>query len=134
MKKKIVIIDEELWFLDSIKELLIHKFDVEVVEFYDPVEAIQYIQGNSVNLIILDILLPLRELKNEAELQFKNAGGLFVLKKIKETNYPGNIICYTILTDTFIKNTIASFPNSHYLDKANDDINHILTTINQLII
>jgi len=57
-RPRILILDDEEMILTSLSAFLALETDYEVVTFLSPLEALDYIQNNNVDLVISDYLMP----------------------------------------------------------------------------
>jgi len=55
---KIVIVDDEEMVLTSLKSFLNLETEYEIVSFKNPLEALDYIKGNDIDLVVSDYLMP----------------------------------------------------------------------------
>ena len=55
---KIVIVDDEEMVLTSLKSFLNLETEYDVVSFKDPLEALEYIKDNDIDLVVSDYLMP----------------------------------------------------------------------------
>lgn len=102
MKEKILIVDDEHEIADLIEVYLINE-NFEVFKFYNALEALQCIQSETLDLAILDIMLP-------------DIGGLQICKKIREQhNYP--IIMLTAKGEEIDKITGLTLGADDYITK-----------------
>ena len=56
--EKILIIDDDVKISDLVEEFLTQKYNYEVSIMHDPESALQFLEKNIVDLIILDVMLP----------------------------------------------------------------------------
>ena len=54
----IVLVDDEEMVLTSLSSFLMLETEYEVVTFLSPIEALEYVRDNEVNLVISDYLMP----------------------------------------------------------------------------
>ncbi len=54
----VLLVDDEEMVVTSIKSFLMLETDYEVVSFTSPEEALEYVKGNKVDLVISDYLMP----------------------------------------------------------------------------
>lgn len=118
---KILIVDEEKWFLEGVTDRIDFDFGVERYCFaYNGFEALDFLSNQPFKLIILDMMMPLGgdlELpKNEPNLMY----GIFILRLIRERFPKITIVCYTILDDNLIKKQIKELSAFH-ICKINDN-------------
>ena len=57
-QSKIVIVDDEEMVLTSLKSFLNLETEYEVISFKNPLEALEYIKGSDIDLVVSDYLMP----------------------------------------------------------------------------
>ena len=111
---KILISDEEKWYLDAVTD----RIDAEFGEgYYDFVsngyETLNLIKKNNYKLLILDMMMPLGgdlELpKNEPNLMY----GIYILRLVRQEHKNLPVVCYTILDDNKTKKQIQELNAIH---------------------
>ena len=101
---KIIIIDDESQILSMLEAFLKRDGSYMVETFSNPVSGLNYVLSNSVDLVLLDIMMPQMD-------------GISFLKKIKTTN--PNIIVIMMTAHTTLERTIEAhrYGAKNYLTK-----------------
>lgn len=108
--KKVLLVDEEKWYIDGIIDRIISEIGVNLYDYaMTGNEALDLIEKNkNYCLIVLDMMLPAGagEILEIDETGINPVLGLEVLKVIKEKfpNLP--VVCYTALKDEQVKQQI----------------------------
>lgn len=119
--KRILIADEEKWFLEAITDRLDAEFGANRYDFVrNGYDALQLLEQNQYSMIILDMMMPLggnlQLPKHDPPMMF----GVYILQLIRKQNKTIPIICYTILDDNLIKKQIKQ-SNAIHICKLDDD-------------
>lgn len=113
-KKKILIVDEEKWFVEAIFDRINSDFGENLFDHcVNGSEAIELILKNEYKVIILDLMLPLGHGINLPEDEQDLMFGIYILRKIRDINKTVPVICYTILDERKIQNQIADLNAIH---------------------
>lgn len=114
MMNKILIIDEEKWYMEAIFDRIDMDFGPNMYDYvFNGAEALRLLRTNKYSTIILDMMLPLGDglelPSNEPDLMY----GIYILRKIRELDNRTPIICYTVLNEMAIKQQISSYNAVH---------------------
>jgi DNA-binding response OmpR family regulator len=116
--KKILIVDDE----DTLRELVRNELEhngFEVVEAPGGAEALSYLVGNEVDLVILDIKMP-------------GLGGLDVLQRIREDDLARKVIMLTGVGELKIARESLELGASDFMSKP-FDMSNLLACINRVL-
>ncbi len=114
MTGKVLIVDEEKWYMDAIFDRMDAEFGLGHYDYvFNGHDALELLKINNYSLIVLDMMLPLGgDLtlpEDEPDLMY----GIYILRKIREYNKRIPVICYTILNEESIKNEIRDLHAIH---------------------
>ena len=131
---KILIVDEEKWFLEAITDRIDAEFGENRYDFVlNGYDALEQLSNNSYTMIILDMMMPLGgdlELpKSEAKTMF----GIYILQLIRKKNTSIPIICYTIIDDNLIKKQINQYDAIHICKLNEDAYDELFEHINKYL-
>jgi DNA-binding response OmpR family regulator len=116
--KKILIVDDE----DTLRELVRNELEhngFEVVEAPGGAEALSFLVGNEVDLVILDIKMP-------------GLGGLDVLQRIREDDLARKVIMLTGVGELKIARESLQLGASDFMSKP-FDMSNLLSCINRVL-
>jgi len=116
--KKILIVDDE----DTLRELVRNELEhngFEVVEAPGGAEALSFLVGNEVDLVILDIKMP-------------GLGGLDVLQRIREDDLARKVIMLTGVGELKIARESLELGASDFMSKP-FDMSNLLSCINRVL-
>ena len=111
---KILIVDEEKWYMEAIFDRIISEFGEDQYDYvFNGADALKLLKLNKYSGIILDLMLPLGEglslPQDEPDLMY----GIFILRKIREFDKTTPVICYTVLDDASIKDSLRRYNAIH---------------------
>lgn len=110
MKKKILVVDDNISIVNMIKEYFASSKEVEVIdEAYDGISAWEKIEKNKYDCILLDLIMPKKD-------------GIYVLEKIKEKNLTPNIIVLTSYNEQETIRNVSEFGVKYFILKPFDFI------------
>ena len=110
MKKKILVVDDNISIVNMIKEYFASSKEVEVLdEAYDGISAWEKIEKNKYDCILLDLIMPKKD-------------GIYVLEKIKEKNLTPNIIVLTSYNEQETIRNVSEFGVKYFILKPFDFI------------
>lgn len=120
-KKKVLVVDDDQFLQDIICEKL-EKAGIACTKAYDGYEAIEAINKEKFDLILLDLIMP-------------GMDGITVTKKLKsqEETKAIPILILTNLSDDSIVSKIKEFGGAGYLIKNEQNIDAIVEAINNII-
>ena len=119
--KKILIVDEERWYMEGILDRIDADFGQGRYDYcFNGQEAIDKLKTTQYAVIVLDLMLPLGEglqlPTDEPDLLY----GIFILRKIREIKPNVPAICYTIINDAKVKEQLRKL-NAQYIGKLEDN-------------
>jgi len=121
MDKKILVVDEEKWYMDALFDRIDCEFGKGMYDYaFNGIQALKKIEKNYYNVVILDLLLPLGDGINLPSDEPDLVYGIYILRKIRNINNDIPVICYTILDDNNVKASVTDL-NATYICKINDD-------------
>lgn len=111
---KILIIDEENWYMQAIFDRIDIDFGQNMYDYVsNGSDGLKLLKKESYSFIILDMMLPLGESlilpEDEPDLMY----GIYILRKLREINRNITVICYTVLNEMLIKQQINSYNAIH---------------------
>ena len=135
MNKKVLIIDDEDWFIEPILDRL--AFEEIVYNYFKTgFEGLMEFKSNSseYSVIILDMKLTLGDYPDGIESPEidTDCSGLYILKELREINSQIPILCYTVLHDQKIKNEITNLGGTHIV-KAGRNEDELFDEIHKFI-
>lgn len=102
MKPKILIIDWEEELTQDICQLF-ERQDFEAVGINKADQALAFIQTNQVDLVCLEIILPVPETWDDDDCQFGKTTGIELVRQIKQIKPEIPIMAFTVIIDKEIK-------------------------------
>jgi len=97
MNDKLLILDDD----EAITTMLLEYFKehYDVATFNDPLEALRYLRGNRVDVILTDVIMP-------------NIDGIKILQMVKEESYDTDVIMMTAFAN--VENAVEAMKNGAY--------------------
>ena len=119
--KQILIVDEERWYAEAIFQRILAEFNAPIYDYVvNGEDALSCLTSTPYEVVILDLMLPLGESlslpENEPDLMY----GIYILRRIRETNKTLPVVCFTILGEEKIKKQIKEL-NATYIHKLDDN-------------
>lgn len=104
---KILIVDEEKWYMEAIFDRIELEFGDNQYDYvFNGADAITLLRRNKYSAVILDLMLPLGNGLtlpiDEPDLMY----GIYILRQIRQFDKSTPIICYTVLDDKHIKDSL----------------------------
>jgi CheY-like chemotaxis protein len=119
--KKILIADEEMWYMEAVMDRIDYEYGKNHYDFvYNGNDAIELLKKNKYSLFVLDMMMPLGGNLELPEKEPYLMYGIYILRLIRKLNINVPIVCYTILEDNGIKKQIDEL-NAIHICKLDDD-------------
>lgn len=129
---KILIADEEKWFLEAITDRIDSEYGVNRYDFvFNGFDALESLEKKDYKLIILDMMMPLGGNLELPKNEPNNMFGIYILKLIREKNKKVPVVCYTILDDNIIKRQIKELDGIHICKLNEDSYENLFKQINK---
>jgi DNA-binding NarL/FixJ family response regulator len=119
---KLLIIDDDILLVNSITDRI--EYDLPDLKFSyvkTGSDGLRAIRETDINVVILDMMLPLG---TEISLPIEQPDlmyGVFILRKIREKRPDLFVICYTVVNDSSLKKQIMDIPNTKYFCKLKEN-------------
>lgn len=121
--KKILIIDEERWYLEAVFDRIDYEYGKNKYDYcVTGSEAIELLQRNNYSVIILDMMLPLGAIKLNDDDDKNEIFGIIILKRIRELQGLSKtpILCNTVMDNADVIKKIHKY-NANYVHKLSED-------------
>lgn len=118
MSKKVLIIDDEKWFFEPFLERL----DFEKISYdfcRNGTQGLKKLKENDYKVIVLDMKVTLG--KDLIHLQGEDVPGILIFKEIRKSKPNIPVICWTVLSDEYIKSTVSELGGKYFAKGGNED-------------
>ncbi len=117
MKYKVLIIDDDINIIETIKRRLIFENNLDAIGTTNPLEGIEIIKKEKIDIVLTDISMP-------------EMDGITVLKKIKIIDGLAQVIIMTGYSNSNMAIECLQFGANDYLLKPFEDMDYIVKLIN----
>lgn len=124
--KKILIIDDEPWFMEPIIERLQMQYGYDVIQKRNIERGLKEFQEASssdhpYDLILVDLMLPYGRGLDIYDQEKTDVPGIYLLKKLRSLDENILLFCYTVITDNNIINQVLDIADCHFAKATSDD-------------
>lgn len=130
MKKKILLIDDEAWYVEPVIERLEYE-GYEVHHERTVAKGLRIFKEITYDAAIVDLMLPYGKEIEVNPVEREEIPGIYIIKMVRKQNKNIPIYCYTVIDDMdIVEKRIIQEYNALHFAKASDDDELLFDAIN----